>query len=557
MKWPRPLPRPDSWTAAWRTVVFLPLVTVLVAACSDSKDQEATAATETAAAQAADLAPLPALDIETFAPEAKTEFEQAIARVQRLEADARADADGRAWAWTELGRLSHAYSFFDQATPCYANARQLAPSDFAPWYLGAHVDRADGRFEDSNRGFARALELRPGHLPSRYWLAMNALDSGRYDEARGGFGSVLAERPSHAGARLGLAQVELEQGQFADALARLEADQPKPLPTAWLDAQLAAYRGLGDLDAARQVAERMPRSNQERVSFEFNDPLMQAVSDLRQVAQFDSRRAMAAIQRGRYDLAIPLLRSALAKDPKRSDARYNLAASLLTFGQRDEARDLLEQAVERNPEHTFSQVLLARLDLQSGRVEDAEARLLAAVEYDPEAAPAHRGLGDLERRRGQVEAALAHYRRAVEVSPGEASSRVGVVACLADLGRLDAARQALSESREALPGSRALHHLDWRLAALRGAQDARKALAELRASASEGTVSAIDLESEAMLLAGQGRWSEAAEPQRSAIEAYESSSRQRAARRARDRLERFLQSRPPVTIWAYDEAARN
>ncbi|MEM6456597.1 MAG: hypothetical protein AAF772_16015, partial [Acidobacteriota bacterium] len=137
------------------------LLLVAVVGCAPAPDANDADAAAGAPATDDALAPLPPLpDLDTLAPAAATEFETRAARVTRLEADARSGASGRAWAWGELGSLFHAYTDFDAAARCYANAQRLDPDDFRWWYLAGHLTRSQGDFDASNHLLQRAAALR-------------------------------------------------------------------------------------------------------------------------------------------------------------------------------------------------------------------------------------------------------------------------------------------------------------------------------------------------------------------------------------------------------------
>ncbi|MEO1088152.1 MAG: tetratricopeptide repeat protein, partial [Acidobacteriota bacterium] len=192
---------------------------------------------------------------------AASQLGERLARVKRLESNPRADAEGRGWAWGQLGMLLHAFTELESAAVCYQYAARLDAADPRWIYLLAHVDRSVGRFAASSAGFSRVLELDPNVLPARYWRGRNAVETSRWAAAESDFNAILSREPGHVAALLGAAQVALGNGDGAAALDLLERARSRvegPDPTALIELQLAAHRKLGELDAAKAMAARLP-----------------------------------------------------------------------------------------------------------------------------------------------------------------------------------------------------------------------------------------------------------------------------------------------------------
>ncbi|MEM1179390.1 MAG: tetratricopeptide repeat protein [Acidobacteriota bacterium] len=499
---------------------------------------------------------MPAMpDLETLDAPSAAQLSERLERVRRLKGNPRADAEGRGWAWGELGMVLHAYTEFEPAATCYRYAAELDPSDPRWTYYLAHIHRADGRFPESTAGFSRVLELSPDSAPSLFWRARNSTDTAEWSAAKMDFEAILERQPDHVGATLGLAQVALAAGDAAAALDLLDAlegpgglaDARGTPPTALVEIRLAAHRQLGNLDEAKALAALLPEQKLGRVEFALSDPWMEAVAALRVSAQTAARRGMRFILQGRYDEAQPWLEEALELDPERADVRHNLAAVLVRRGKGDEALEVLEEAVART-DHGPSRLLLARLYLARGRDDDAERLLRTALVDDPASAAAHAALGELHRYRGAWPLALESFRRARAEAEQHELAHVGESMTLFAQGEVDASLETLRRSLEILPESRLLRHLRWRVAGIRSPAEASSALVELEASGP--LTSASQAETRAWLLAAAGRFEEAVEIQTSVLAALENLPPEDVARRiAGERLARYRSSAKGQAPW--------
>ena len=59
-------------------------------------------------------------------------------------------------------------------------------------------------------------------------------------------------------------------------------------------------------------------------------------------------------QKGQYDEAIPILRTAIELDPKNANAHSNLGLALNQKGQYGEAIPILRTAIELDPKHAIA-----------------------------------------------------------------------------------------------------------------------------------------------------------------------------------------------------------
>jgi len=177
----------------------------------------------------------------------------------------------------------------------------------------------------------------------------------------------------------------------------------------------------------------------------------------------------------------------------------------------------------------------------------------AAVDGDPGYLQARLQLGHALRRARAFDRALAAYEGALSVDPRFAEARLGYAVALADAGRYRMTRAWLHEARRTNPERLEFTELLVRI--LAAAPDA---------SVRDGTL-AVDLgnrlvrqartwrtlEAQAMALAETGRWAEAVERQRDAIEIFERTMRTPNPALS-DGLRRYERRQPSRVPWSTD-----
>ena len=120
-----------------------------------------------------------------------------------------------------------------------------------------------------------------------------------------------------------------------------------------------------------------------------------------------------AVDLGRFDEAVPLLRAAMARVTTDAEVQYALAAALAARGENAEAQSLWEAASHFRRTRSASLLQLGRLAARAGDPEAALARLREAIREEPDATRAGGMEVALLRRRGRrAEAArrLAYWR---------------------------------------------------------------------------------------------------------------------------------------------------
>lgn len=370
---------------------------------------------------AADLQPLPEVDLAAAEEAARAQLEEARRRVETAEDQEPAEL---AEAYGDLGLLYVLYELLEGAEVSFANAHALAPEDHRWAYLQAYAAGLQGRLEDAAAGYEEALELDASVLPAWLRLGRAHLDLGAAEAAQEAFERALQLEPASAAGHEGLGKAAAAAGDAAAAeehLQRALALEPRANALHYALAQV--YRDLGRPEEAEHhlalrgdVSPRIP------------DPLINALAERAGGAQFYLMQGAEALEDGDLPAAEASYRSALEKDPASFTAVLGLARSLEGQGRPAEAAQALQAAaVGEGPTRSTEEraALLRSLgDLLSraGRPQEAAAAYALALETGQDDPRLRLLLGDALARSGQLEQAVEAYDEVAESSPDLATA---------------------------------------------------------------------------------------------------------------------------------------
>ncbi|MHB1843878.1 MAG: metallopeptidase family protein [Deltaproteobacteria bacterium] len=234
----------------------------------------------------------------------------------------------------------------------------VATGERPPVHPGSPACQAKGDLLDaSERAFdAKSYDLalacaeealldEPENAPAEHERAAALVALGRLDEARLAYAHALALDPEDPETLLGAADLYLSHGgsHEADELA---------------------------LEYARRGERRARRRRPELVE------------------QLELLQGMALDDLGRSGEALEKLDSALAREPKDLDARYERGSALFELCRFAEARDELSKLVVALPDDAYAQHELGLVLERLGDARGARAHLSRATELDPKAFPA-------------------------------------------------------------------------------------------------------------------------------------------------------------------------
>jgi tetratricopeptide (TPR) repeat protein len=491
------------------SVVLLAFAFLVCAGCSGPADEDGSGPP----AAVEGTVPVPRPDLGAL----DAAFRERIETAQE-ELDAAAAPDGSAYG--RLGSLYLAAEYEDAAEACFRNAHALDASDFRwPYYLG-HIYRERAELEPAVDGFEGALAVRPDDLAALGWLAATYRELGHAELATERYRRLLELQPDSAFARLGLGKLALERGDAATAVEHL-AEALRLAPTASIIHYPlgVAYRELGDTERAKQHLEQ-----RGDVDILPADPWMDEIRGLLSGPMLWVDRGTEAYVAGKWETAVRAFGEALAGAPEDAPVRVSLAAALFRAGDTAGAEARYVEALRLDPASSRALYGLGALAENAGDDEGAIERYRAALQAEPGYPPAHLRLAETLRRSGEAEQALRHYAPVVAADPRQAEARLGSAMCLVHLERWTAARDELEGAVGVLPDQPALAHALARIlvsAPDDAVRDARRAMVLLGPLARQGQNTEV-AETIAMALAEAGRFDEAIEWQRKAIEVVRS-----------------------------------
>ncbi len=127
--------------------------------------------------------------------------------------------------------------------------------------------------------------------------------------------------------------------------------------------------------------------------------------------------ALLEVEDGRYEEAVPHLRSVLAKEPQMSVAQMQLGIALARLKKPGEALPLLRSAVKRQPDSGMAHYELGLALFDTGDLSSAAPEFAFAVEHAPRWADAHFSLGSVYARIDRVPEAMTELTTALELAP--------------------------------------------------------------------------------------------------------------------------------------------
>jgi tetratricopeptide (TPR) repeat protein len=157
---------------------------------------------------------------------------------------------------------------------------------------------------------------------------------------------------------------------------------------------------------------------------------------------------LALASTGHPDQAILQFRTGLQFYPESADLHNNLGRALAVKGQLDEATVEFKKALEISPDLADAQNNLGRVLSAKGQLEEATAQFEKAVSINPNLAEAQNNLGVALLSMRKLEQAQPHFEKAIEINPGfvEAHCYLGTVLYYSQ-GKV---HEALAQWREAL-----------------------------------------------------------------------------------------------------------
>lgn len=227
-------------------------------------------------------------------------------------------------------------------------------------------------------------------------------------------------------------------------------------------------------------------------------------------------------EEGRYAESQTDYQDALRCDPECWRAEHSLGVAAAREGDMVAARVRFDRTIDLNPEYAKAYSNRAALAVQEGDFVAALADYGRAIEVDPDLAVAHNGRGRVCHMLGRLDEGLRHLDAAELLSPEDAMVATGRADLLVDLGNYGQALSAYKRAIEIDPQApSAYRNLAWMLATCPVESFRNGAAAVQYAEHAEQLTSGLDdllLDTKAAALAAAGRFDEAAETLRKAID---------------------------------------
>jgi tetratricopeptide (TPR) repeat protein len=383
------------------------------------------------------------LSLETYPAEIRKDLERPYTEARSHPENA--DAVG------SLGRILQAWEQWETAHEMYTRAISLAPTSFEWHYLDACVLERLARPQETVARLRQAVKIRPDYLAARVRLADALLSAGELSESRTMFAALAREPEAEPLGLYGLGRIFAAEGKHEEAAQTIQ--RALTLFPEWGAAQYSlalSLRTLGRRPEAEQALQRHLEYGTRWPAV--TDPLLSAVSDLRNDSAARFRRARKLADGGDVNGAIAEFESVLADDKSVALAHSSLVKLYGRLGNWPKAEEHYRAALALGSglaELHYDYGVLLGLQQKWDDAQDAYRRAIAINPNYPEA---HNNLGQIFERNRQFEAALNEYRSAVLDRPTFRLARLNIGRMLIATGRPDEAiteLQKLTQPRDA------------------------------------------------------------------------------------------------------------
>jgi predicted O-linked N-acetylglucosamine transferase (SPINDLY family) len=160
---------------------------------------------------------------------------------------------------------------------------------------------------------------------------------------------------------------------------------------------------------------------------------------------------IVALQSGRGDAAVELIREAIRRNATNPAYFHNLGIALRAHGKLGEAIAAARQAVALKPEMAEAHLSLGGYLHEEGKLEEAVAAYRQTIRFQPGLAQAHSNLGDALRRLRRPGEAAAASREALRLDPNQPAAHCHLGCALHDEGKLEGAAAEFRHAIRIMP----------------------------------------------------------------------------------------------------------
>jgi len=278
-----------------------------------------------------------------------------------------------------MGRIYHAYEFFESAESCYINASRLAPQDYRWPHLLGDLSEKQGDLEKAVLSFRKALELNRENVSSQVRLGRVLLGLNQLGEARAVLEAALKSGSDVAAAAQSLGELALAEERYENALSYLQQalkSQPAANRLHYLIGM--AYRGLGRLDLAEKAL-----GQSGIVGIRPSDTLVDELPELLAGERVFLIRGRVAFGAGRFQEAVDAFKQALDAAPRSLRAMINLASAYERNNEPQEAKKWFRRALAIEPDNFNAHFNLGVVLKQERRFDESIMHLSRAHDIQP------------------------------------------------------------------------------------------------------------------------------------------------------------------------------
>jgi tetratricopeptide (TPR) repeat protein len=252
----------------------------------------------------------------------------------------------------------------------------------------------------------------------------------------------------------------------------------------------------------------------------------------------------ALLNMGRFDEAEPHLINAVRINPTDTTAQTNLGKLFVKQRKLNEAVVCFNKLLARRQDSAEVHYYLAATQSMQKKYDEAIKHFAKTLELDPKYPDAHNKMGTILAAAGRFDEAIVHFNEALRTDPNQAEMYVNIGAAYNKLGKYDQAIQNWTRAIELNPNNvGVLNNLAWLLASADNvsAQDANRAieLAE-RACEMTGHKEPGLLDTLAAAYATGGRFDDAIETAKQALDKAKASGQEEIVREIQSRMELYL-----------------
>jgi tetratricopeptide (TPR) repeat protein len=397
-----------------------------------------------------------------------------------------------------------------------------------------------------------AARLNPKDLHVHLKLGEVALKQDQPDRARSAFEQILDQAPGSIPASIGLAQVARRQNDWPAVIRHLDPflrAPPRYRIVHQLLAEACHARGRQEeAEAQRAILSHAPLID----TLDVADPLAERLDESCYNADLLLKIIDVAQKKGDFEKMLRMARRAARVEPDDADVHHALSRALclarpddagaFAEAMREHERGLQLRPDDLQPLKHFCQALYTR------RRFDIIAPLLEKyLSAFPEDADVYGNLGYALIEIGQFEKAIPYLRRAVDLQPDSLNARYSLGRTLVAQGQTEEALQIYREGLEASFSAPLANELAWHLAThadgrLRDGQEAIR-WAEAACDATDHQNHGM-LDTLAAAYAEGGRFDEAVETARRALDLATRAAQSDDAEEIKNRLQEYQTGRP-------------